>query len=859
LDSLRNILPKPVHSALSNRKTFVDSLFSRPQSLSGLLPYDEFVQEDSIFQLKDGSLGAVFEVELNEHETKTESEIISAVESLKSWFNFPSNCSLQILFEQSALSSLDSDLTKIEKSYSKAHPVSQILFDRKMKAIKESCKALGERTPLQRRAFISIRYFHSDKDKVSIKDFLSRGESLLHGQMKGFVKEFRAFKQLLRDFEANSRIKLKRLDASELLDFLRKFFNPQTYYKRAFAPYNPHVSLADQFIYNAPVLDYSGIQREGLKTRTISLKTSPQFAYPGGMAYFTRLNFPFRLSFNFSFPPKDKIKKFFDFKEFFLQNTPTAKAKIQRQEILEVQDRLAREDRCLHLTFNVVIEGESEEVLDERTRAVCNVFHHDLECEVIVEEDIGLGLCLNSLPLCYTPDSDYSSQRYIRILRSDALKFIPIFDSFRGLKNPLSVYLSRENNIVPFSLLENETSNHTVVLADSGSGKSAFVIDCIQSAKRLTPEPLVFIIDKKSSYTMLAEYFDGDLTIFDRNSDVPFTPFRGVYDEEKIAFLTKLILSAIQLTSSSFKPESEHQAAVSKALKLAYVKKCQRSGLTYIDGELRELGKNQEVVLTMEDFVTELGALNDGKSKSLRDVVDPLLAKLKPFYGDGTYAKFFKGSSEPSTKSRLFYIYDLDALDSDPVLQTLMTMSVFEEIRRIMTLPENQGRQSLLVFEEFARQGKNNPFFADFAIDYAETMRKKGGWIIALTPRPQNYFETEIGKAFWGVADNYVFLQMNSDNVDYVTEKSSLLDEASREIIRSLKTMNGKYAEVFYTNKKKTKAGAFRYWQSPLDRWMSPTNARDAMEADRALKRFSDKWKALEYLAETFPNGAPSA
>lgn len=859
MEPLKNILPKPIQSALSNRKTFVNSLFSRPDSLSSLLAYDEFVPEDNIFQMKDGSLGAVFEVELIEHETKTENEIISTVDALKSWFNFPSNCSLQILFEQSALSSLDNGLHKMATSYPKAHPVSQILFDRKMKSIKDSCKTLSELTPLTRRAYISVRYFHSDKDKVSIKDFLSRGDSLLHGQMKGFIKEFRAFKQLLRDFESNSKIKLRRLDAGALLDFLRKFFNPETYYKRAFAPYNPHVSLADQFIYNAPILEYSGIQREGLKTRTISLKTSPQFAYPGGMAYFTRLDFPFRLSFNFSFPPKDKIKKFFDFKEFFLQNTPTAKAKIQRQEILEVQDRLAREDRCLHLTFNVVIEGENDEVLDERTRAICNVFHHDLECEVIVEEDIGLGLCLNTLPLSYTPDSDYSSQRYIRILRSDALKFVPIFDSFRGLKNPLSVYISRENNLIPFSLLENETSNHTVVLADSGSGKSAFVIDCIQSAKRLTPEPLVFIIDKKSSYTMLSEYFDGDLTIFDRNKDVPFSPFRGVYDEEKIAFLTKLILSAIQLTSSSFKPESEHQAAVSKALKLAYVKKCQRNGLTYIDGELREQGKNQEVMLTMEDFITELGALNDGKSKSLRDTVDPLLAKLKPFYGDGIYAKFFRGYSEPSTKSRLFYIYDLDALDSDPILQTLMTMSVFEEIRRIMSLPENQGRQSLLVFEEFARQGKNNPFFAEFAIDYAETMRKKGGWIIALTPRPQNYFETEIGKAFWGVADNYIFLQMNSDNVDYLAEKSSLLDEASREIIRSLKTINGKYAEVFYTNKKKTKAGAFRYWQSPLDRWMSPTNARDAMEADRALKRFPDKWKALEYLAETFPNGSPSA
>ena len=92
----------------------------------------------------------------------------------------------------------------------------------------------------------------------------------------------------------------------------------------------------------------------------------------------------------------------------------------------------------------------------------------------------------------YTPDADNSTQRAIRILRSDAMKFIPLFDSFRGLERPLSVLLSRENNIVPFCLIENETSNHTVVLADTGSGKSAFVSECLQAAKRMSPEPLVF-------------------------------------------------------------------------------------------------------------------------------------------------------------------------------------------------------------------------------------------------------------------------------------------------------------------------------------------------------------------------------
>src|SRR5690606_16960992 len=98
-----------------------------------------------------------------------------------------------------------------------------------------------------------------------------------------------------------------------------------------------NLPIAEQVIFNAPTLDHAGISREGLKTRTISLKTSPLYAYPGGMSYFTRISFPFRLSLSFSFPSKGKVKQFFDVKEFFLENTPSAKARRQREEVLEVQ------------------------------------------------------------------------------------------------------------------------------------------------------------------------------------------------------------------------------------------------------------------------------------------------------------------------------------------------------------------------------------------------------------------------------------------------------------------------------------------------------------------------------------------
>jgi len=849
-----NNISTSIDRAKRRRNELTDALFTRPESLSSLLPYNEYLGEHRVFVMKDGSLGAFLEMELKEHEAMTEKEILEVISALKAPFQLPESCVLQVLFDQMALSPFDESLNRMEREVSGENEVAKKLYSIRVEAIKKGCQDGGLFRPYKRRAYLSLRYFPKELRRGG--GALSRGEAVLFQEMKGFVRCLQDFRHILAGLEANSQVKLRRLEATDLLDLLRRFFNPKTYYKRPFAPFNEARPLSEQFLYNAPALDYPGMTREGVKTRTITLKTSPQYAYPGGMAYFTKIAFPFVLSLNFSFPSKGKVKRFFDMKEFFLQNTPSAKANLQREEVLAVQERLARDDRCLLLTFCVIVEGETDEELDEKTRAICQVFNNDLECEVIVEEDIGLGLALNALPLNYTPDSDYSARRAIRILRSDVQNFVPVFDSFRGMKSPLSIHLSREGNLVPFSLLENETSNHTVVLADSGSGKSAFVIDCLLAAKRLSPDPLIFIVDKKSSYAMLAEYFDGEITVFDRDKEIPFSPFRGNYDEEKIAFLTKLIISAISLTSPSFNVESEHQAAIAKALKLAYVKKCQRAGITYIDGELLKHDAQGEVVLTMDDFVAELGNLTDDRQESLQEMIGPLIAKLRPFYGDGIYARFFRGGADGASTKKRFVIYDLDALDGDPVLQTLMTMAVTEEIRRVLNLPDNRGRQAFVVFEEFAMLGRNNPGFRDFAIDFAETMRKRGAWLITLTPRPQNYFELEVGKAFWSVADNYLFLQMNSDNVDYLAEKSSLLDQANKEIIRSLKTKRGQFAEVFYMNKKKTRQGAFRFIQTPLERWLAPTNARDAREADRALSKFEGrKWEALQYLAEKFPNG----
>ena len=847
----QNLL-NPIENALTDRTLLADALFKRSESLSQLLPYSEFVEAYKVFVNKDGSFGVVLEADLLEHEPMVGKEIVRSVDSFKSLLNVPENCVLQFLFDQSYISKEDKYWDRVLSEYKYPHPVSELLFKEKVTMLRKECNSGSELSPMKRKVLISIRKFPEKSVVAEWKRSVAKGEKLLFDEMCEFVRQIKYFTDGIKQYIENSKIPLKMLEAQELITHIRQFFNPKEYYNREFARYNKHLPISEQLIYNSPTLDYKGIEREKVKTRTITLKTSPQFAYAGGMAYFTKLKFPYKLSLNFSFPSKASVKKFFSVKEFFLENGTNARAKVQKKEVKHTQERLQNGEKCLYLTFCIVIEGENDEALAKRTRELVNIFHNDLQCEVIIEDEIGLGLALNTLPLNYSPEADYSSQRYIRILQNDAIMFLPLFDSFKGLNDPLQLYISREKNLVHFNLLENETSNHTVVLADSGSGKSAFIIDCIQSAKRLDPEPLVFVIDKKSSYKGVVGPYHGDLTIFDPNKEMPFSPFRGVFDDAKVTFLTHLLTTGINLTSPKFNIESEHVTSISKALKHAYIKKNKESGTNYIDGELVRRESEEEIEVTMDDFIAAMASLtSDPEFEKMKEQIDQLLVKLKPFYGDGTYAKYFRASSnQMKNDSTTLFVYDLDAL-TDEKLQVLMTMSVIEEIRSLIKRPENQERGGFIVIEELGMLGRDNPVAKKFIVDAAETFRKLGFWLIGLTPRPQNYFELEAGKAMWAVADNYVFLRMNPDNVDYLQKNSKLIDEANSQIIKSLTVKKGQFTEIFYTNKDKSRSGAFRYYQTEYDRWLAPTNSEDLVTLEKTIKKFKgNAWEALEYLGE---------
>jgi hypothetical protein len=831
-----------IERVLASRTSFVKALFERPDSFAKILPYEEYLPEAGIFVLKDGSLGAIYDIGLVEHEPVEAARIVELVSSMKAWFFLPERCTLQVFFDQSEIPARDPIWNFEASGFKNAHPVAESIYKARLSRFQSFCEGKSKLSPMRRRALLSIRYFPDQNDSKAILRLLERGEGLLFDSMNAITKEVAELSQILAQFQESSRIPLTRLSGAGLVDFLRRFFNPKEYLAREFAPFNPHVPISEQIVYAGPTGSLEGLEREGMKTRTITLKTSPRRVIPGGMANFLQLPFPFRLSLNFSFPKPAKVKSYFDTKEFFLQNSPSARAKRQLEELKTIQTRLAHDERCLFITFCVIVEGETEEILNSRTRAITSVFHNDLECEVIREELIGLGLCLNALPLFYTPAADASSQRFVRIMNKDAVNLLPIFDSYRGMENPMQLFLSRENNLVRFSWCANPISNHTAVLGDTGSGKSKFALDCLQALKlnvKNKLEPMAFVIDKRASCEVLCEKFDGSLSVFDPKKKMPFTPFRGAFDDGKVQFLTNLILTAVKLTSQSFNRESHHLSIVSRAVKEAYLRRAREMGVAYEDNRLVLVGSKHEVSLSMDDVVSSMAALtSEPEFETLKDAIDDLITRLMPFYGDGIYAPFFRGQAQDSSvKDKLVYAYDLEALDVDDTLKVLMSMCVIHEIMSIMARPESLKRGGVLYIEELGCLGRDNPIVGEFVIEAAERMRKMGFSLLGVAPNPRIFFETEAGKAVWGGADNFFFLKMSPDNVRYLKEKSALLSDAALEVVGTLETRANEFAEVFFTNKDSSHQGAFRYIQSDLDREASVNseNDREAIERKEGL------------------------
>lgn len=828
--------------------------FKNISHLSSELPYDEFLSDGNILVLKDQSLGVIYEVDLVEHEACNEIFFTDLNKSLKNWLNLPSDFRLQYLFSQERLSDKEIIDLSSEEALSGHNELADFLHEKRVESLIEKSK--NEYPLFKRKGYLLIKQVFK-KEGSSLRDKLpQKANSILFQETKKFIKQKKNLEKTLNEFESMSPVGLKRIDAKQTINLIKNFIYGSEQQSNELVSYTNSYSMSEQIIDRGLAVDFKGKCSEKSTSRTLSLKV-PAIKYPSMGAWYTTLSFPLQVSLQLIKPSKGRVDLFLNWKEFSLKNSLSETSKREYEEVREIKKKLAFDEEAIWVTHNIFVEGKDEDELEDRVNQIKRVCSEKFDVFCIVEEDIGLALWWDSLPFNYSPIREATYQRALPILSKDLVEMLPLYDSSRGIGKAFQVLQSREGNVAPLSLFE-LISSHSIFLGDTGTGKSRFVGEVLCNAKRPKDEYLVFIIEMKTSYPMLVNFFGGEVNRFKIGEPPKASPFKGVYDEEKMVFLTNWIKTAVELTSPSFVIESELKEAIYQSIKSAVNKKMKAAGTSFVDGDLVDSDVKADITLNFDNIGNELSQLPSNKQfENLSDKIEELLSKLAVFRGDGIYASFFRPTADSIESSATTFLSDFDGLKSDPVMRDLTFLAEFEKIRQIRMMPEHQGKETIIILDEIADLDRGIPMFADIISSIAETGRKEGIWVFSSTCVPSVFNDEALKacKTCLRVATNYIFTAMSDENLSELEKDFEIIDERDKAIIGSLKTVNGKHSEI-YIIRKDGKRAVFRLVESSTKRWLQPTSIKETRESLKALKKFDgDSLRAAQYLDEKFPNG----
>ena len=846
----------------ANRGHLLKELCERPESITNLLPYADYLQDEKIFVMNDGTLGAGYELKLIEHETLPIEKIKELTESFAIFLDLPKNIIPQIVFTQDYIADSHELFSKRELLGDKeVELIGNMLYQERLNNLKED-------RPLERKTYVFLHYIPQFNLKRSLRSFIGGSDSIIDRELTGHVKDIEQFQNILSTLEAKTSIPIKRLIADDLLSHLRALFNPISFKTKHYPSYKNNISLSKQMAYTDTVIGHSGFVSEGVTTKVLSVKNYPNSVYVGQMAsILSKVKFSFRICINLHLQDDQKIKTILNWRGSFLGALQNQTRQRQANDLVAVDKALAHGQSLVDMGMHLIISHQSQDRLKCMFHELEGAFKNTLNCDLILERIIGAGILLNCLPFNFDPDSNAFTRRNIKIVDRDLAYYFPFFDSHRGFSFSLSKELlrSRENNLACFSL--NDCVNkHTVVIGDTGSGKSFKVISSLVNLKVNDPNLQIFHLDYKEASANMDTFLGGRCVKFDSESP-PFSPFAGHYDGRKITSLTQILLSAIKLYNRDFIERSEHEMLLTEAIIDAYNEKIDSAQFEYKDGKvvaIEGISAGKMGNLTLEEVIIKLESISK-QNKSLASIAEEMIVKLSPFFGNGPRASIFNNNQKSSNNFDI-NIYDLDGLNGEPKMKSLITMAVIEEIRQTIRVKKqkNPDAWGFIVFEEIGTLGDNH-IAAKFVKESAETFRKIGFFLIGLSPDPLNFVNTKAGKALLNVANQYLFFNLGQQQINTMIEgmggnhislKTSLFTPHLVEILQSLRKKGGEYSDFFYTDKNGERRGVFRFTPTSTDYWIALGNVKSKTLYDKMLQKFKgDKWKTLQYLIEQFPKG----
>lgn len=603
----------------------------------------------------------------------------------------------------------------------------------------------------------------------------------------------------------------------------------------ALAVESPRASLC----YSDFISGAEGFFLDGMYHRIVTLKSLPENTFSAMASRLMSLPNGTTLSFSIKVPAQSKELSLLQVKRRMAHSMSMSQGgrvtDLESEAKLESTEDLLREliqtgQKILYTQLSVLVRDATLDGLDQKVKTVLSRIRELSGAEGLVETVATLKTLKSMLPAGIS-----ALVRPKRMKTDNVADFLPFYQPYAGANKPVCLFNNRYGGLVSYDPFDPGLPNYnTLITGSSGSGKS-FLTNCVL-LQFAAQKPMIFIVDVGGSYRKLCEFMGGTYIEItpptDSNSEtVSINPMLLPPGEvnpspQKIKFL--LMLLEVMLTDD----DGDRLRRLSKGLLEEAIVKTYRK----IQG--------REVILS--DLVETLKASPD---KELQDFA----RMLYPWTGDRPYGRLLDRAGALKLNSS-FVVFDLKGLSTFEDLQSTVIMLITDYI--LGQVAANPGVPKQILMDECwvplkIRVGST---FMEYC---ARAIRKEGGGVKFVTQGLEEVHSSPIGPAILNnTANKFILLQRGDLNVIRDVLK---LNEQEVQLIRSLGQKKGSYSEAFMMSNESR--SIIRIQPTPLEYWLSTSDARDNFLLECARDRWPDKnlFEIVQVLSSRHPQGSLGA
>jgi len=788
--------------------------------LSDRLDFWHFEDDYMVFQ--DGSVGVGYKVNGVDIACKTNDLINETNTKIEKMMNSLSkDYSLQVFYKMG--SDYSELINKHEAISQDVKDQLRVVTDFRIENFRNKNK---DKQFFNQEVYLFIR---SDTSKYSKRKFFQSQKQFQNISKRDFEKDLEKFDREKQSFESEMidlGIMPTQLSSSRWKELLFSYLNLDLYESGVRQSRNTDGYISDQVVMADCFIKNDHIKIGSYHYRALTLKTLPDgFTTAAMIESFLDTSTHFHLVQNVKIQDQkkevNKLKIQRRLAHAFASGAKNV-SDIENESKLGSSQAILEEvidgnEKIISMDFNVLVYSQDLSELDQKCDEILRAFQKMGHSEGVVETLASLNAFESCIPGMNKPF------RSKLMKSSNASHLFPLYEEWRGSKNPVCLLPNRSNALTSFDPFDENLPNwNGLVFGSSGGGKSFLLLQLMLQFYAKNPRPRVVWIDNGASSKGLLESLDGEFIDLDIKSDIRLNVF-DLDEGEKTPSVSKVklilgVLENILKEDDRVSLPKKDKAMLEKAI---------------ID-----------VYQSVDDRTPRLGDLKDllveHSEKEMRDYAQILFS----WTGDTAFGKILDAETNLKLSKDLTTI-ETKNLGDFPELENILLLIFTDFIKREAS--RNLDIPYLLIVDEAWKMFQTESGLS-FIKEAYRTMRKYNAGIVCISQTYSDFLsDPKIKDALY---PNTSYLYVLKQQVDDWSKFADCLgfNEAEVQLVKSLSIVKGEFSEVFI--RQNTNSTVLRVVPDRLSYWISTSDPKDKAIIEHVMSK-CEGLSRLKYVVYT--------